>query len=358
MEFALNRQLKSLSSKLVWSIAAIGMTALAASSAATPRVLATSTKTNHPVCALVASPNGRDKNSGSRRSPLATVSKLVATLRPGQTGCLLSGRFEEDVKIIRKGTRARPFTLRSAPHAKATICGAVEVASPAEYWRLARLNFDGSCSTANTVMIFGDHITVAHSDITNRRDSQSCVYIGNAVYGRAHAVVLHYNRIHGCGKGDSRYFHGIYADAPRNARITDDYIYENAGFGIHLYPDAQGTIVERNVVDDSITESGLVFGGDDPYASSHNLVMHNIFSGNGAYGISSSWGTPVGTANIAIANCFWRNARGAFDSVRLGYLPKRSVYANPLFMARDAGDYRLRPGSRCAMMQPHGHVGP
>ena len=240
MEFALNRQLKSLSSKLVWSIAAIGMTALAASSAATPRVLATSTKTNHPVCALVASPNGRDKNSGSRRSPLATVSKLVATLRPGQTGCLLSGRFEEDVKIIRKGTRARPFTLRSAPHAKATICGAVEVASPAEYWRLARLNFDGSCSTANTVMIFGDHITVAHSDITNRRDSQSCVYIGNAVYGRAHAVVLHYNRIHGCGKGDSRYFHGIYADAPRNARITDNYIYENAGFGIHLYPDARG----------------------------------------------------------------------------------------------------------------------
>jgi hypothetical protein len=286
------------------------------------------------------------------------VSRLVAALRPGQTGCLLSGRFEEDVRIARKGRANKRMTLRAAPDARATICGAVEFKSTAAYWRLTRLQIDGSCSTQNTVHIYGNHITLDHNDVTNRRSAQSCVMLGDHGYGLAHDAMLHHNRIHDCGTGDSRFFHGIYANAPRNAQITDNYIYANSGYGIQLYPDAQETLVERNVIDGNITEGGLVFSGETPYASSHNLVAHNIFSRNGDYGVGSSWGTRVGTGNVAKANCFWKNAKSAFAPDGVGYVRKGNIDANPGFIARNAWDYRLRRRSPCRTMQPRGHVGP
>jgi len=251
------------------------------------------------------------------------------------------------------------MTLRAAPGAKATLCGHVEFKSSADYWRLIRLSVDGSCSSENTIQIYGDHVTLGHADITNRHIAHSCVYIGGPRWGRARETVLHHDRIHDCGDNGNRHTHGIYADSPRNARITDNYIYANSGFGIQLYPDAQDTLVEHNVIDGNLTESGLVFGGEAPYASSHNLVRWNIFSGNGAYGVSSSWAAGVvGAGNVANGNCFWENADGALDRTLLGFRATGNVDANPLFVDRALRDYRLRRGSRCKLMQPRGHVGP
>jgi hypothetical protein len=260
---------------------------------------------------------------------------------------------------MRSGRPNSPMTLRAAPGAKPTLCGRIDFKSSADYWRLTRLNVDGSCTRENTVQIYGDHVTVSHADITNRHIAESCVYIGGAIWGRARETVIRNNRIHDCGDDGNGHTHGIYADAPRQARITDNYIYANSGFGIHLYPDAQETLVEHNVIDGNLTQGGLVFAGEAPYASSHNLVRWNIFSGNGGYGISSSWAAGhVGAANIANGNCFWQNARGTFDSPPLGYRARKNVDANPLFVAQAARDYRLRRGSPCGKMQARGHVGP
>jgi len=348
----------SLSPKLAWCVVLVVLTTLFASSARAPRAEATRSGAKAPGCHRFVAPNGNDRNRGDRRSPFATVSRLVATLRAGQTGCLLSGRYREEVRITRAGRENKPITLTAGPGAKPTICGRVELKSSADYWRVTRLNVDGSCSSQNTIQIYGDHITLSHDDITNRHISKSCMYLGGASWGRPRETVIRNNRIHDCGDEGNDHTHGIYADAPRHARITDNYIYANSGFGIQLYPDAQETLVEHNVIDGNFTESGLVFGGEAPYASSNNLVRRNIFSGNGAYGVSSSWSGPVGAANIANGNCFWQNAKGTFDSSRLGYSARKNVYANPLFVAPTARDYRLRPGSPCKNMQPRGHVGP
>jgi hypothetical protein len=349
----------SLSQKLAWCVVLAFVTTLFASSGPAPRAGAMSPGANVPLCQRFVAPNGNDRNRGDRRSPFASVSRLVAGLRAGQTGCLLSGRYKENVSITRAGRPKSPITLRAAPGAKATICGRVEFKSRADYWRLAHLNVDGSCSSENTIQIYGDHITLSHNDITNRHSSDSCMYIGGAIWGRARKTVIRNNRIHDCGDDGNGHTHGIYADAPRQARITDNYIYANSGFGIQLYPDAQETLVEHNVIDGNLTQSGLVFAGEAPYASSHNLVRWNIFSGNGGYGVSSSWAAShVGAANIANGNCFWQNARGPFDSSQVGYRARKNVDANPLFVDRAARDYRLRPGSPCKRMQPRGHVGP
>ena len=344
--------------KLAWCVVIASLATLFISSGRAPRAGATRSGANVPLCQRFVAPNGNDRNRGDRRSPFASVSRLVAVLRAGQTGCLLSGRYREEVRILRGGRKDKPITLTAAPGAKPTICGRVEFKSSATYWRLTRLNVDGSCSSQNTIQIYGDHVTVSHDDITNRHISESCFYIGGAIWGRARETVIRNNRIHDCGDSGNHHTHGIYADAPRNARITDNYIYANSGYGIQLYPDAQETLVEHNVIEGNFTESGLVFGGEAPYASSHNLVRWNILSGNGEYGISSSWGGPVGAANIANGNCFWQNAKGTFGSSRLGYRARRNIDANPLFVAPTARDYRLRTGSPCKRMQPRGHVGP
>jgi Right handed beta helix region len=308
-------------------------------------------------CDRVAAPNGDDRNPGTARAPFASVSRLVEALGPGRTGCLRQGRFAEDVRIVRGGRQGKPITLRAAPGAKATICGYIAFKPTADYWRLSRVYVDGSCSSQNTIQIFANRVSLTHDDITNRRQSESCLYIGSDIYGISSKAVVDHNRIHDCGN-DTTFTHGIYADAPRNARITDNHIYANAGFGIQLYPDAQGTLFEHNVVDGNVGKSGLLFSGEAPYASSHNVVVHNIFSSNGAYGVSSWWGGGTGVANVAKSNCFWRNAEGAFDSDRVGYRLVSNIRTDPKFIAPKIHDYRLRRGSRCRMMAPRGHVGP
>jgi hypothetical protein len=287
------------------------------------------------------------------------VSRLVATLRPGQTGCLI-GRFEEYVRIARSGLANARITLRAAPGRKATVCGPIYFTPSAAYWRLSRLRVDGSCSIHDTIIIFGDHVTLDHDDVTNDYRGQSCIVIGGhwSEDGVVYDTMLHHNRIHDCGAEMNGHYHAVYAAAPRNARITDNYIYGISGFSVQLYPDAQGTLVARNVIDGSMTRSGVVFAGETPYASSSNLVTHNIISRNALYGVSVSWPGPVGTGNVVEANCFWKNGRGAFAPTSVGYVRRQNIEANPGFIARNPSDYRLRRRSRCRTMRPRGHVGP
>jgi parallel beta-helix repeat protein len=237
-----------------------------------------------------------------------------------------------------------------------TICGFVVFKSSAGYWRLSRIYVDGSCSRQNTIQVYGDHVVLDHNDVTNHHRSQSCLMIGSRYGGIASDVRVHHNRIHDCGPG--RYYHGIYAGAARTTRITNNYIYRNGGNGIQLYPDSQGTLVERNVVDASMTEDGLIFAGQRTYASSNNLVRRNIFSHNRRYGIASSWGTRIGTGNVAEANCFWENAKGSYYAGDVGYTRRGNIDADPRFAAENAADYRLARRSPCKRMQPRGPVGP
>ena len=310
-------------------------------------------------CQSFAAPSGNDHANGSRRAPFRTIARLVKAISPGHAGCLLGGRYTEDVRLTNAGRPDEPFVLRAAPGARAAICGKVEFKASARYWRVNRLEIDGSCSVENTIQIYGDHIKLSHDDITNRHHPANCVYIGGAKWGLASHFVLDHDRVHDCGTKGSDQMHGIYADSSRDARISDNYIYANAGFGIHLYPDAQGTIVTRNVIDENLTESGLVFGGQSPYASSNNIVRRNIFSRNALYGVSSSWGGEhVGSANVAEENCFWRNSAGPTSPSSRGYATRANINANPRFVAADSHDYRVVPKSPCAAMQPRGTVGP
>ena len=279
--------------------------------------------------------------------PGGDLQSFVDGLGAGDVGCLHGGTYTNSIDLNTSG-----WTLAAVPGQRATICGKLQFNSRSANDTVTGLTIDGSCSTENTVQVFGSQISLTYNDISN--PGGSCLYLGNQTYGLANNVVVDHNRIHGCGLTSSnpQLMHGIYADSPRNGRITNNTIYSVAGFGIQLYPNAQGTDFEHNVVDGARTKSGLIFASQDSTASSNSTVRYNIFTNNHQYGIDYYWGGPVGTGNSSDHNCYWANGSGAIDSGS-GFTDNgANVFADPRYVDRATGNYQLQAGSACAGMGP------
>ena len=89
------------------------------------------------------------------------------------------------------------------------------------------------------------------------------------------------------------------------------------------------------------------------YASSGNVVTRNIISNSTQrHNVESFWAGPVGTGNVARDNCLWNGAQGNIDLSAGGFLSISNIVANPGFVDREAGDFRLQSGSPCAGMGP------
>jgi len=316
-----------------------------------------STSRQAPVrCDRFAGSRGSDEAQGTRRHPYRTVRRLVQALRPGRVGCLLAGSFAEDLSIQRGGRPGKRIVLRSAPGVTARILGRIEIAETANYVTVSHLRIYGGSSPENTLQVWGDRFKLLNSEIDGGHSStmQSCVYLGHVTYGVAYDTVIDHNRIHDCGTSATFEGHGFYVDAVRgNTQITNNYIYDNDGFGMQLYPDGDNVHIEHNVFDGTVVKAGLIFGGETPgYSSDNNTVRHNIFTFNNTYGIDASWGGPVGRGNLASSNCFWRNRLGSFG-FRTGWTELGgNVFADPLYVNRAGKDFRLRAGSPCAKDGP------
>ena len=195
------------------------------------------------------------------------------------------------------------------------------------------------------------------NDITND-NTAICVHIGsNAGYGIARDVVIDSNRIFNCGRLPATGFdHGIYVNNAYDTRITNNFIYDNADYGVHLYPGAQRSVVAGNVIDGN--GRGLTFSGDGGLASSDNVVEYNIISNSLIrYNVESWWGSQVGTGNRAERNCLWNGRLGNIAS-QWGFTATDNLNAEPMFVDRATKDFRLRDGSPCAGTGPRGALTP
>jgi Right handed beta helix region len=296
------------------------------------------------------------------RHPFATVSRLVSALRRGQTGCLLGGAYEDDVVLRRGGTVRAPITLRAYPGATVRIKGTLDWERGAPYWRVSGLTIDGSSSSESTIAIHDDGIRLDHNDITNENQGGSCVLIGNVEHGTGRGTVVDHNRIHDCGGASSpELYHGVYLCCGQQVRIASNLIWHNSGYGVQLYPDADGARVDHNVIDGSRLKSGVTIGGDEYgacYATSDAVVSDNIITSNAAYGVNTHWGCKVGSGNRVLHNCLWGNRLGTITPDAEGITASGNLRVNPHFTAPEYRDFRLRRGSRCRRMAPQGRVGP
>jgi hypothetical protein len=307
------------------------------------------------VCTRYAAPWGRDGNRGTEARPFRTAQRLARSLRAGQTGCLRAGVYDdaEDgyvLRIDRGGAPSASITIRSYPGERAKLVGIIQVRNSAAGVTLSHLGIEGT-GGANTVKIYAPDVVVEDSDITNVARGESCMILGsNSGGGQAARVIVRRNRFHDCGAAANlNHDHGIYAQNVVDGQIVGNVFWNSAAYAIHLYPNARRTRIAYNVIDGGglSTRGGVVFGGDDDYASSENVVERNVIAFAQTENITSTWGDTVGSGNLARKNCVWGGKETNIDDSDGGFLAYSNTVAPPRFVNRRKRDYRLQRDSRC-----------
>ena len=305
-------------------------------------------------CTKFAARTGSDSNSGTAASPFKTAQKLVDSLSAGQTGCVRGGVYSEAsssgyvVRFPRAGSSGSPITLRSYPGERARLVGIIEVPNGSDNVALTDVDVEGTGS-ANTVKVYAADVVIARNDITNVNRGRSCMMLGNTSGGgQAVRTRVERNVFHECGSpANGNLDHGIYASNIVDGQIEDNVLKTPAAYAIQLYPHAQRTRVAHNVIDGGgSTRGGIVFGGDSSYASTDNVVEQNVISYPATYAITSTWGTSVGTGNIARNNCVWGSGSTLINTPKGGFTSSGNLVGNPWFLARPV-DYRLGALSAC-----------
>ena len=308
-------------------------------------------------CDKVAARYGSDGHPGTFKKPFKTAQALADALRPGQTGCLRAGIYDEEVpggyvlKFFDGGKPGKPVTIRSAPGERATLKGVVYFPQDAPHVALRNVSINGRAPWLDdetvTVQIMARNVTFAGNRVTNE-GLKSCVIMGsNGGWGRAVGARVRNNVFADCGNPDHGMLdHGVYVENALRTEISGNVFYGAPGYAVHLYPNAQRTEVVRNVMVDN--GGGVIFGGDDEHASSGNLVARNVIAGSrGDYGIAGYWAGPVGSDNVARDNCLFDTANGPVEDIA-GVRALSNAVRKPGFRDPAARDYRLLPDSECA----------
>jgi hypothetical protein len=299
-------------------------------------------------CVRFAAVNGSDAAAGTKRYPFATPQRLADSLRPGQVGCLRGGTYNATgqyvLRVSHGGAANAPITIRGYVRERAVLRGVVYVPQGSDHVRLAHLWLVGTGGETGVEVNAVDTV-LANDDITNGGLSQSCMILGeNSEWGPAVKTVIRGDRIHDCGTTDLH--HAIYLGNSQGAVVTDNLIWGISGYGVHLYPNAQNTLVNHNVIDDT-GRGGVIFAGESGLVSSGNVVEHNVISDSRGIQIGSYWGGGgVGAGNVARENCVWAGKLGNVPDER-GFLAAGNIVVNPRYVNRDRHDFRLLATSRC-----------
>jgi parallel beta-helix repeat protein len=297
-----------------------------------------------PTCDLYADPAGSDSAPGTLTQPFASIQHLSDALSVGQTGCVRGGVYTQDVTITHAGAPAAPITITSYPGERATLTGRLWVHQGADYVIVSGMNLNGkNASDLPSPDINAAHTTFTANDVTNEHTA-ICFDLGSdTTYGRASDTIIKGNRIHDCGTLPAgNHDHGIYVESSTGAQILENVIYNNADRGIQLYPDAQQTVVERNIVDSN--GEGIIFSGDFGTASDNNTVAHNLITNAKLRDNLESWypaGNPTGQGNAVHDNCVWGGAKGIIETPETGFTATNNTTANPQYVNPSAGDYRI-----------------
>lgn len=258
----------------------------------------------------------------------------------------MAGRYHHrgTVNMRRPGTMLRPLG-----RAHVTIDGAIWVLSRAKGARITGLTLTSHDPVYSIpIKIQADDFSLVGNDITAARNI-SCVLIGSD-RTVSHAVI-ELNDIHNCGR-TGKLSHLLYVTHSRGAVIRNNLLLDNrGGWAVHLYPDADGTLIEGNVIDSN--KGGVIFAGDGGgNTSDGNVVRENVITNSGPrWNIEGSWsGGPEGKGNVAQRNCLYTGGPGRPSGIGFvsGFAESANVVAmGRIYVDRRAGNYGLRRGSNC-----------
>ena len=279
------------------------------------------------------------------------VQQLLDSLRPGQTGCLHGGAYAENVKVTTPG-----ITLTRFGNERAQVKGRFWIARGADGVTVEGLYLDGTNrDSLPSPTVNASDATFRRNDVTNYHHS-ICFVLGHPDWGRrrrrAHRVQPH-PRLRPPARRPTT---TTASTSPwrSNALIRGNWIYDNADYGVQLYPDAQDTKVVGNVIDGN--GEGLTFSGDYGLAPNGNIVEGNVIANSRLRNNIQSWyppGNPIGHGNVARDNCV---KGGAYDhgnggiASQWGFRVLDNTRVQPDYADRAARDFRVVGGPCRALL--------
>lgn len=334
-------------------------------------------------CTAYADPNGDDGDPGTKAQPFRTAEHLINSLRAGQVGCLTGGVFTEpdhEINVRTVGAPGESVVLRTEPGSPfATVVGRFYVRAESHDVVIRNVILDGRNPLAvlrgagaalPSPTVDGDRITVTEVDASSL-NSATCFVVGSVLgYGIATDVRITRSRIHDCGERHSPLKnsgdHAINLEGARNAVVADNVIYNNVDRGILVYPDAQNSDIEFNVIDGN--GRAISFGGEVVPASGwdpaytpgdrvypdETTVKGNVISNSTLnYASFEHWqvegfhpwgGPPVPSANVVTENClFHADPSKNLQSPPIDFTPSSNTVATSGagFADRAQGNFSL-----------------
>jgi nitrous oxidase accessory protein NosD len=314
-------------------------------------------------CDKVASPTGSDSAAGSVQAPYRTVQKTIDSLSPGQTGCLRGGLYDTQTSLT---IQTPAITLTDYQGEAATVKGKLWITNQGNDVTVSGLKLDGRPGVVSP-NINADRVTIRDNEITNN-NTEICLHLGNPEYGRAEDTVIEGNNIHHCGQLPSNnQEHGIYLNSADRTIIRDNRIHHNADFAIHLYPDADNSLITGNVMDSN--GEGIIFSGEHTPSgyetSDNNVVRNNVITNSQIRQNVESYypdGAAAGTGNVVTDNCLkgapgWYAEDGSgVQSPQKGFTATDTLIHQPAYANPSAGDYAIPESDPCAAVLAGGQV--
>jgi parallel beta-helix repeat protein len=322
--------------------------------------------------------NGSDTNNGSLAHPFASIAKGIAAAQPGDIVYVEAGTYVEAPYINKSGLSGKPIILSCAPGA----LGQVTVVPPQSY---VTSNPDSAVFTldaADYVWINGFIIEgpmgQSYAPASEHYGANGITFenkaglgdeaTNNVIYNNVHCGIKEMNHggqgifIQGnviFGNGTSTLDHGIYMPAP-NSTLDGNVIFNNTGWGIHLYPSPANQTITHNILFNNGVGGILLASNGDTVmyntavnnntwgilyfrsGCTNNIVEHNIFADNKYLNADYDSGGPMNSFpsnNIDDYNCYYPG------QPRLQSPGQHELYANPQFLNLAADDFRLASGT-------------
>ena len=276
--------------------------------------------------------NGKDTNEGTQSQPFSTIRKGVSVLQSGDKLYIRQGTYAEGITpasmSIPSGTSwSDAITISGYPDETVTLLGDsyAPIALFSDY-NIAYLVFenfilDASGRSVGFYLGCGSH----HIRLSNSE-------IKHAVLGIQFCRGADDNEVINCSIHDSA-SHGLYISSSNNL-FDGNRVYNNGGYGYHLYNSGAHTVNDNVVRNSEIYGNGSVQSSSFGIAlgcGSNNVMYDNVVRDNPA-GIQVAYGSPPADNTQVYDNTVYGNSPGSgieiFPDVTNTLVAHNHVYGN------------------------------